>query len=223
MSQHHDRPSAVGAPTRVTHLDDLDRIAATGEGLWRPIRRSLGITAFGINAYTAARAGEPVIERHDETGTGSGGHEEVYLVVTGRATFRVGDESIPAPSGTLVFVPDPTLTREARAEEDDTTVLVVGGRTGAALPAAPYEYWFAAQAPYLAGDYRRAAEVVAEGLALFPDHGTIHYQLACFHALDGDRETAIEHLRGAFAAYPRTREWAADDADLDPIRDAFPA
>ena len=36
-----------------------------------PIRRRLGVRAFGINAYTAAKAGDQVIERHNETGGGS--------------------------------------------------------------------------------------------------------------------------------------------------------
>ena len=79
MPDMHGRPSAAGGRTRVAHLDHLERIRATDEGLWLPIRRALGITAFGINAYRAERAGEPVIERHDETGTGAGGHEELYL------------------------------------------------------------------------------------------------------------------------------------------------
>ena len=222
MSDAADRPSAAAPSTRVVHLDDLERIDATGEGLWRPIRRALGITAFGINAYTATAAGEPVVERHDETGTGAGVHEELYLVVQGRARFRVGDEEIEAPQGTIVFIPDPAVKREARAEEDGTTVVVVGGRPGAALPGAPYEYWFAAQAPYQAGDYKRAVEIVSEGLETWPDHGTIHYQLACFHALDGNPDAAVHHLDRAFTADPRTREWASDDTDLDSIRDAFP-
>ena len=35
----------------------------------------------------------------------------------------------------------------------------------------------------------------------------------------GHREDALEHLRIAFAEDPRTREWAAGDADLEAIRD----
>ena len=41
----------------VVQLDEVDRIALGGEGLWRPLRRALGVTAFGINAYTAERDG----------------------------------------------------------------------------------------------------------------------------------------------------------------------
>ena len=69
------------------------------------MRRTLGIGAFGINAYTA-NAGELVVEEHDETGAGAGHHEELYVVVTGRATFTVDGESFDAPIGTMVFLPD---------------------------------------------------------------------------------------------------------------------
>ena len=56
---------------QVVHLSQLDDIPVAGVH-FRPVRRALGITAFGINGYTAD-AGERVIEEHDETGAGSGG------------------------------------------------------------------------------------------------------------------------------------------------------
>jgi hypothetical protein len=61
------------------HLDDVEKIHAGGAGWWRPIRRTLGVTAFGINAYTADEAGDPLIETHDETSFGAGRHEEHQL------------------------------------------------------------------------------------------------------------------------------------------------
>jgi hypothetical protein len=38
----------------------------------------------------------------------------------------------------------------------------------------------------------------------------------------GRREEALEQLRIAFAQDPRTRAWAADDDDLETVRDALP-
>jgi hypothetical protein len=35
------------------HLEGVERVQAGGAGWWRPIRRTLGITGFGVNAYTA--------------------------------------------------------------------------------------------------------------------------------------------------------------------------
>ncbi len=207
---------------RVAHLDDLDRIEVAG-GQYRPIRRALGVRAFGINAYTAARAGDQVVEHHHE-GTGSGRQEELYLVFSGHAEFTVGDETIDAPAGTMVFIPDVDAKRGAVARADATTVLVVGGPADTPIPTSPFEYWFAAEAPYKAGEYDRAVEVASEGLAEWPESAQLNYQLACFHALAGRREQALDHLAVAVSSEPRAAEWAAGDADLDSIRDdpAFP-
>ena len=143
-------------------LDDAERIELGGAGWWRPIRRALGATAFGVNAYTADSAGDALIETHDET------------------SF---------------------------------------GRAGAALPVSPYEHWYAAEPAYQAGDYAHAVAIASEGLADWPEHPSLHYQLACYEALGGNRERAIEHLKVAYARNPATREWAADDDDLASVRD----
>jgi tetratricopeptide (TPR) repeat protein len=203
----------------VSRIDELERVALHGAGAWRPIRRALGITSVAVNAYTGDSAGDGVIERHDELGPGSGKHEEIYIVLSGRATFTVAGEEIDAPPGTVVKV-DMEDTREATAAEADTTVLVLGGKPGAALPVSPYEHWYAAEPAYQAGDYARAVEIASEGLADHPEHGTLHYQLACYEALGGNREKAIEHLKVAFANDERAREWARGDEDLASIIDA---
>ncbi|MEA2292917.1 MAG: hypothetical protein QOE86_556, partial [Solirubrobacteraceae bacterium] len=70
---------------RVTRIGELEDISVAGIHL-RPVRRPLGITAFGTNAFSAD-AGERLIEEHDETGGGAGVHEELYVVLTGHATF----------------------------------------------------------------------------------------------------------------------------------------
>jgi tetratricopeptide (TPR) repeat protein len=200
-------------------LDDVERIQV-GELSWLPLRRELGATGFGVNAYAAAQAGGELIEPHDETSSGAAGHEELYVVMQGRARFTSGDETFDAPAGTLVLVPVGTH-RSAVAEEPDTVVMVVSGAPGAAMPPSAFEHWYLAQAPYEAGDYERAIEVASEGLADYPDHPLLHYNLACFCSRAGRGDKAIEHLQKAFEGDARTREWAAEDADLDPIRDRF--
>jgi tetratricopeptide (TPR) repeat protein len=210
---------------RVAHLDDLDRIEVAG-GQYRPIRRRLGVRAFGINAYTAVKAGDQLVERHTEgAGGGSGRQEELYMVLSGHAEFMVVGETVDAPAGTMVFVPDVDAERSAVAKADNTTVLVVGGPADSPIPTSPFEYSFAAEAPYMAGDYARAVEVASEGLAEWPESAQLNYQLACFHALAGHREKALEHLAIALANDPRVAEWASDDTDLDSIRDdpVFPS
>ena len=104
------------------------------EGLsWRPVRHHLGIGAFGVNAYTAASPGDLVIEPHDEDA-----HEELYVVLSGRATFEVDGEAIDAPAGALVLVTPPSR-RVAHAAAPATTVLVVGGTPGEAFAVSEWE------------------------------------------------------------------------------------
>jgi len=78
--------------------------------------------------------------------------------------------------------------------------------------------------PHVVRTQRLAIEVASEGLAEWPESGQLNYQLACFHALAGRREKALEHLAIAAANDPQVAGWAADDSDLDPIRDdpSFP-
>lgn len=207
--------SAPGA--RWARLDELDRVPLEG-AWWRPVRRRLGVTAFGVNAYTADATGDPLIEEHDERSPGAGGQQELYVVVAGRARFELDGEAVDAPAGTLIAV-EPGTLRSATAAEAQTTVLVLGGPPGAALPPSPFEYWYSAIPAHEAGDHAAACETIAEGLEHYPDHGAIHYALACELSLIGRAEAAIEHLTAAFADDPRTREWALDDRDLDPIRE----
>jgi tetratricopeptide (TPR) repeat protein len=202
---------------RMVHLDDLPRVPLE-EGQWMPVRRTLGITAFGVNAYTAEHAGDDLIERHDETSSGAGGHQELYVVMSGRASFEVVDKRLDMPAGMMLVV-EPGTVRSATAREAGTIVLVVGGRPGDGLPVSPFEYWYAALPAQEAGDYDRAFEIAAEGLKDWPEHGTLHYALACYRALSGRHEEALSHLRIAFERDPRTRDWAADDSDLDALRD----
>ena len=198
------------------HLDEAQRIE--GHGFWwRPLRKQLGTTGFGINGYTAD-AGSEVIETHDETSAGAAGHEELYVVLTGAATFTVDGDAVPAPAGTLLVVP-PGTRRGATATADGTTVLVVGGVPGAAGPRTPFEYWYEAEPHYRSGDYARAVAIASAGLQDWPDHPSLHYQLACYEALQGNRDAAIAHLKIAYANNPKTREWAAGDDDLASVRD----
>jgi hypothetical protein len=180
---------------------------------YRPIRKAMGVSAFGINAYTA-NAGEQVIEPHNELGTGSGRHEELYVVVTGEAEFELDGETIPAPAGTLVFAA-PEQHRAAKALADDTSVLVIGGKPGAAGPPSPFEYWYLAEAET---DPVRKYEVAAVGLEHHPENPNLQYNLACYAALSGQERRALEHLQVAFEKRPESREWAAQDSDLDSIR-----
>ena len=203
---------------RVVHLDGLPALEQSSGAIWRPIRRAMGLTGIRANAYTGAAAGDEVIEPHDETSQGAAGHEELYVVISGAARFEVEGERFDAPSGSLVRA-DVGERRQATALESETTILVFSGEPGSALPPAAYEYWYAAEPDYLAGNYDRGISTLDEGLEYHPDNPGLNYQLACYHALAGRSREAIKHLRIALAGSDgRVAEWAAEDEDLDSIR-----
>ena len=134
---------------RVMHLDEIDTIRFPDEPIpdWKPLRRELGITAFGTNAYAGEQAGDPVIERHDELAENDdpGGSEEIYVVVRGAARFTVDGTSVDVPHGGVVAVRDPALVREAVALEADTLILAVDGRPGVAFTPSRWEENFLAR------------------------------------------------------------------------------
>jgi len=204
---------------KTVRIQDIAPIVVmNGELKWRPVRRTLGIEAFGINAYTAD-AGQLVVEEHDETGAGAGHHEELYVVVTGRATFTVDGDSFDAPIGTLVFLDDPKERRGAHAVEDGTTVLAVGGERGRPFRVSPWEFSFASTPAWSAKRYDEAEKLVREGLERYPDNPSLLYDLACLESLQGRTGEALEHLRTALEAQPRYATFAATDTDLDALRD----
>ena len=202
---------------RIKHITDIAPIQIAGVG-YRLVRRELGITAFGTNAFTAD-AGEHLIEEHDERGSGAGGHEELYVVIAGRARFTIDGAEHDAPAGTLVFLPDPTSRRQATALEDNTTAIAVGGIPGEPYRVSPWEPTFAAKPLVDAGDPGAAADLMADVLIDHPRNAHVLYNTACFEALAGRRDDALAHLRTAVEVNPETRAWAAKDEDFDSIRD----
>ena len=197
-------------------LDDVPPITVAGELRWKPIRRTLGIEAFGMNAYTGENVGDDVVERHSEERLG---HEEVYLVLAGRATFELDGESLDAPAGTIVFLRDPTVRRYASAAEPGTTVLAVGGKPGEAYAPSAWEWYFEAERFRDPLDPEAALRLMDEANERFPDHVGVVYSTACWLALAGREDEALETLRRAVELDPRTREWAAGDDDLVSVRD----
>lgn len=199
------------------HLDAIDPIAVVdGKLLWRPVRRTLDVRAFGINAYVAPNPGDDVVEEHTESALR---HEEVYVVLAGRATFTLGDETLDAPAGTIVFIRDPDVRRHARAEEPGTSVLAVGGPRDAAYEPSPWEDYFAAERHRTAGDYESYVAELEDALVRRPDHPAILYNLACAEALAGRSDDAIAHLTRAIELKPEWCDMIAKDEDFAALRD----
>ena len=125
---------------RVAQVSEIpSHLAVDGRLRWHPVRHHLDVKGFGTNAYTAAEAGDMVVEPHDEDE-----FEELYVVVTGAARFTVDGETFEARPGTLVLVTPPSQ-REAYALEPGTTVVVTGAVPGKAYETSEWEErWLAA-------------------------------------------------------------------------------
>jgi len=199
---------------KVLSLDEVEGVPVFGTLVWKPVRKTLGVTAFGINAYTAEKAGDEVVEDHNETPLG---HEEIYAVVRGHATFTVDGEEVDAPAGTLVFLDDPKQQRAARAVEAGTTVLAIGGMPGAHEVSA-WEYIFPSLPARNVGDWDTARAILEDAI-LEKDHPAIHYHLGCVEARAGNKERAIEEVVYAVENRPTLRAPAQTDEDLASIRD----
>jgi hypothetical protein len=203
----------------VVSVDELDVVPLFDGIVWRPVRSRFDVRAFGVNAYQAEAVGQHVIEAHDETRGGAGGHEELYVVLRGRASFTIDGNVVDAPTGTLLFIRDPTLRREALADEAGTLILAVGGEPGRPFEVSPWETTFAALPDMRAGRFDAAIARLERGLDRHPDHPSILYSLACAEALAGRTDAAIAHLNAAIERDASYRERARDDADFDALRE----
>ena len=110
---------------RTLSIADVGPLSVDGL-TWHPLRHALDVRGFGLNAYSAAAPGDELIEDHVE-GDESGGHQELYVVLQGRARFAIDGEEVLVEAGSLVFLPDPTTRRHAVGDAPDTLVLAVGG------------------------------------------------------------------------------------------------
>jgi tetratricopeptide (TPR) repeat protein len=197
----------------VARLDELERKGSSGN--WAQIRAHFGIQAFGINAWSGG-PGDELISEHDEVPSGQ---QELYLVLTGRATFTVGEDEVDAPAGTLVFVGEPETKRKALGAEPDTTVIAIGAKPAEAYLPLGWE-WSSDAFPLFGEErYQEARDLLAQANEEHPDAPGVLYNLACAEARLGESDEAVAHLRRALELYDGFVEIARNDPDLEPIRD----
>ena len=195
----------------VKRFDEIEEID-DGRAPFRPVRHHFGITSFGVNSFTGRESGDRIINEHTEEGE----QEELYVVLNGRARFEIAGDRVDAPAGTLVFVP-PGVLRSAFAEEDGTTLVVVGGTPGLVYEDLGFEVWAPFQTLYVEGKYAEAADQAREPIEAHPQYAGAYYNLACCEALAGRTSDAIGHLRQAIERSERMREFAKGDSDLDSL------
>jgi mannose-6-phosphate isomerase-like protein (cupin superfamily) len=94
-----------------------------GDGVFRKVRRELGVTAFGVNALVLAPGVVSRPHYHDE-------QDELYFVHRGRARFDVERDSFELGPGGVVHVEATTLRRITSIGDDDLVLLVVGAKGG---------------------------------------------------------------------------------------------
>lgn len=209
----------MAEPFSVARLEEVEGYQDEGMPQWHMLRQAFGITAFGINAWRSTAAGQTVIGDHTETGEGAGRHEELYLVLEGRATFTVDGVAVPAPRGTIVFVRDPGARRSAVAEEEGTVVLAIGGRPGEPFTISSWERSAEALKLWRTEDWDQVIALLTAQLAEDPGNANVLYNLACAESRAGRPEEALRHIEAAVRLDGRFAGLAASDTDLDAIRE----
>ena len=200
----------------VSRLEDIDEVD-DGRSPFRPVRHHFGIRTFGVSAMTAGADGDRLINEHDESEPESG--EELYVVLSGHATFELAGESRDAPAGTFVHVM-PGIKRTAFAREAGTTVLAIGaGPEGKPFAPNGWELFAPLFALFESGDYEEGADRAQALLADDPPYGAVYYNTACFEARAGRTEAALAHLRRALELQPELAELARADDDLASLRE----
>jgi hypothetical protein len=170
------------------------------------------------------------------------GFEADQVQVTGRTTeyARISDEA-DRKEHVFHFCPDCGATVFCTEPVEPDLVAVMGGAF--ADPGFPpptvssyalrRHQWFSlpdtierddeAWAPlaelYDAGDYEAVADRAGAVIAAHPDNAALLSHVACCESLAGRAADAIDHLRIAIGLDEEFREAAAEDSDLDPLRD----
>jgi quercetin dioxygenase-like cupin family protein len=114
----------------IKHRDEFESMEGSGDSTWRLARKALGTSSFGFNLVEIAPGGQ--IPEHDEAGSGQ---DELYIVLEGDATLRIGGEDHPAPVGTFASIEPPVSRTILNRSDAGVTVLLIGVH-----PAGEYEH-----------------------------------------------------------------------------------
>lgn len=200
----------------VARLEEIGEVD-DGRVPFRAVRHHFGIQTFGIIALTARADGDRIINEHDESEPESG--EELYVVLSGHATFEVDGETQDAPAGTFVHVL-PGIKRTALAREAGTTVLAIGaGPQGTPYQPTGWELFAPLMPLFEAGKYEEGADRAQALIADDPPFATVYYNTACFESRAGRIDAALAHIRRAVELSPPLAELARTDEDLAALRD----
>jgi len=94
-----------------------------GDGVFRKVRRELGVTAFGVNVLVLPAGAEGRPHYHEE-------QDELYFVHSGRGRFDLPGESRELGPGGLCHVESTTPRQLTNVGDEDLVLLVVGAKGG---------------------------------------------------------------------------------------------
>ena len=107
---------------KVIHIDEIE--GAHG-GAFKPVGRTLGATAFGVNVEQYPQ-GHDQYPEHDHA---SDGQEEVYYVVSGQATLTIDGDDHILRAGSIAYVPA-GHSRRFTTPDQGVQFLAIGGTPG---------------------------------------------------------------------------------------------
>ena len=173
----------------VAHLDELEEVVDDGS-VFRPVRLSLGISAFGATTWSARAAGELVVNEHDPGDPTV--DQELFIVLRGHATFEIDGDRVDAPTGTFVYAA-PGVERRAFAAEAGTEILLIEGTPGKGYEPRGWELWAPLAPLYGSGQYAEVAERLRVAIEAHPQYALLFYNLACCESLTGRTADALLH------------------------------
>ena len=201
-----DAPSAVAG--QWTAKDNIAHLNA-----WR---------AYAARAIEAARLGQPIAESAEAGGDLDAQNDVIYQAHRGDSAATVlaaVDETYTALIDAIAACTDEDLLRERPGNAGPFWRIVPGN--GHTHVSQHLSYYYAEHGdPAAAED----AAVWAHTLEvdLFPDpveRAAADYNLACYYGRTDRVAEALPLLASALRSRPDLRTWAAEDPDLDPIRE----
>ncbi len=103
----------------VVHIDEIEGLHG---GVFKPVGKTLGVTAFGVNVEQYPQ-GHDQYPDHDHA---SDGQEEVYYVISGHATLTIDGTEHKLHTGSVAYVPA-GVSRRFTTPDGEVQFMAIGG------------------------------------------------------------------------------------------------